>query len=485
MRQGPSRSASDKPHDRDDEELDQELDLPPLDADEDDHPDDPAGHELPESGDEAGGLDDSEAADLDVGDELDDLDGEEGSDGEADVDVGPLDEGIDDDEDSTCGGDDDEGDADEEGIATDESRDTDDGGIEGTSENPEDEVDEAALPEIDDDDDAGGEQALADALLADGGGDLPPWAPARVALLDGAGAAVPCRSLSVAAGRVAAAGEVLLFVEEGARAARRLPFGEGIVAVVLADDSLLAATARGQLLAAGDGGTEASSLGAYRVGNGGGHPQPGVSHLEVQLAATPGRFWIRSGAELSCVMPPAPVPSSVRDRGVLAIAASGGTLVAITLGPAGPSIDRFRGDDEGSMEAPLQGPARALVERCRDALLLAVTAGGRCLALGDGLRIAVSRNGGATFTTLDLGPTVAIAFAGDDEGAPLLALVAPAGSALAYLVEVKPGGEAARIGEVSSAEGELPAAIAWDASRDLIWIASGAGLTALGMPRRH
>jgi hypothetical protein len=476
MRPRPSCSSSAKIHDPDDEEIDEDLDLPPLDADEGDEPPADEAHELPASGDEAGGLDDSEATDLDVGDELDEIDDEESSDAEADVDVGPLDEGIDDDDEGTGPGDDDEGGADDEGIAIDESHDADDGGAEGTSENPEDEVDEDALPEIDDGEDGGGDQALADALLPEPGGDLPPWAPARVALLEGAGAAVPCRSLSVAAGRVAAAGEVLLFVEEGARAARRPPFGEGVVAVALADDSLLAATARGQLLASRDGGADATSLGAFRSGAG---------PLAVQLAATPGRFWIRAGAALSCLTLPAPVPTSVRDRGVLAIAASGGTLVAVTLGPAGPAVERLRGDDEGGMEAPLAGLARALVERGRDALLLAVAAGGRCLALGDGRSVALSRDGGATFAALDPGPTVAIAFAGDGADAPLLALVAPAGAALAYLVEVSPGGDATRIGELTSAEGELPAAIAWDASRELVWVASGAGLIALGMPRRH
>ncbi len=287
---------------------------------------------------------------------------------------------------------------------------------------------------------------------------------------------MPCRSLSVAAGRVAAAGEVLLFVEEGARAARRLPFGEGVVAVALADDALVAATARGQLLTSGDGGTDAIALGAFRAGAG---------PLAVQLAATPGRFWIRAGASLSCVTLPAPAPSAVRERGVVAIAASGGTLVAVTLGPLGPAIDRLRGDDEGGLEAPLAGAAGALVERGRDALLLAVASGGRCLALGDGRSVVVSRDGGATFAALEPGPTVAIAFAGDDAEAPLLALVVPRGTVVAYLVEVSARGHASRIGEVSIADGELPAAIAWDASRELIWVASGAGLIALGMPRRH
>src|SRR6185312_12045408 len=155
----------------DDEEVD-ELDLPPLD--------------------------DGEASDLDVGDELEELEGDKGVEGEDEVDVGPLDEGIDVAEEDRDPGEDEVGAADAEGIDVDESRDPDDGGAEGTSENPEDQVDEASLPDLDDGEDLGDEQALAQALLAEDGLDLPDWAEGRVAPVDGAGAAVPCRSIAVA-----------------------------------------------------------------------------------------------------------------------------------------------------------------------------------------------------------------------------------------------------------------------------------------------
>src|SRR4051794_3563716 len=115
--------------DRDDEEIDQDLDLPPLDADEgDEHA--PEGDVLL-AVDEEGGLDDSTAADLDVGDDLDDFDGEESGDAEGEVDVGPLDEGIDVEGDESGVGADDERGADDEGISVDESADGDDGGAEG------------------------------------------------------------------------------------------------------------------------------------------------------------------------------------------------------------------------------------------------------------------------------------------------------------------------------------------------------------------
>jgi hypothetical protein len=462
--------------DRDDEEIDQELTLPPLDADEGDDPVLNEGDMLL-AVEEGGGLDDSTAADLDVGDELGDLDGEEGGDTEGDVDVGPLDEGIDiDGAESSLGADEESG-ADDEGVDIDESLDDDDGGAEGTSEAPEDDVDEDDLPDLDDGEDTSSDQALAEELLAEGEGGLPPWAPARVVVVEGAGAAVPCRKVTVAGGRVAAAGEVLLFVEEGARAARQLPFGENVVAVALGDDALLAATARGQLLSGRDQGAEAASLGSWR---------PGAGAPHVDLAATPGRFWVHAGTALSCATLPG-APAAVRDRGVLAIAASGGTLVAVTLGPAGAAVERFRGDDEGGMEAPLAGAASALVERSREAgsALFAAAAGGRCLALSDGESVLVSRDGGATFASVDPGPAAALAFAGEDASASLLVLVvpAPSGASPAYLVEVSAAGEAARIGELSGVE--LPAALAWDASREVIWVASGAGLAALGTPRRH
>src|SRR6185437_14027174 len=78
---------------------DDDLDLPPLDAEEGDEPaateeDDVAEDE----GEHRGGLDDSTAADLDVGEPLENLDGEEGAargEAEGDVDVGALDEGLD------------------------------------------------------------------------------------------------------------------------------------------------------------------------------------------------------------------------------------------------------------------------------------------------------------------------------------------------------------------------------------------------------
>jgi hypothetical protein len=474
------------------EELEEALELPPSDADDEPERDDDHDDDL--SPDDEGGLDDSDAADLDVGGE--DLASFEDGDDEDDreLDVGP-----DDDELQLHAGGEVEGEIeglpDDDGIALDETGGDDDDGAEGTDDDPSDEVDESRLPAIDDDDGEADPDVLSEAILAEGASGLPAWAAARWVVADGAGAQVPCRAVAVAAGRVVAAGEVLLVVDEGARAARRLPFGEGAVAVALGGDALIAATARGQLLVSRDLRTSAASLGSWRAALG---PSIGLWPAEtgasaVELAATPGRFWIRAGAALLCATSLDKPPSPVRDRGVSAITATGGLLVALTVGADGPAIERFRGDDEGSVETPLAGAALKIAERDRGVLRVAA-AGATCLALTDQRQIAVSRDAGATFTVLELGPVPAIAFAGDGADARLLALVAPTPGGAAYVVEIHASGEAARVGEIVPTEGEAPveaaslwvgAALAWDASREVVWVACGVGLVALGRPQRH
>ena len=110
-------------------------------------------------------------------------------------------------------------------------------------------------------------------------------------------------------------------------------------------------------------------------------------------------------------------------------------------------------------------------------------AGGRCLALCDGGRTLVSRDGGATFTAPELGPTLAVAFAGDEADAPLLAVCAAGGDA--FLVEAREP-SAAHLAELQGVIGpDAAVAIGWDATREVAWIACRAGLLALGSARRH
>ena len=233
----PARPPASRPRDAEEDD----IDLPPLDADGDDGEEEEAGHEdlIAPLEDEADGLDDASAADLDVGVELgdDDLDatgGDEAAEGE--IDVGPLDEDIAADEDAAAqdeslegiGGEDDDLETGDDGE--------DDGGAEGTDDPIEDAVDDADLPELDADDEGdyepGGE--LEEAIEA-ADGTLPPWSDARWVVREGAGAAVPCSSVAVGAGRVAAAGDVVLLVGEGAHAENRASFGSGGVSVAIAD----------------------------------------------------------------------------------------------------------------------------------------------------------------------------------------------------------------------------------------------------------
>ena len=125
----------------------------------------------------------------------------------------------------------------------------DDGGEEGTGENLEDELDEIGLPLIDDDADPE-EPPLDETLFAQGPTDerilpapmAPQWEP-----LEGAGARVPCWSVAAVGGRVAAAGEVLMFVEDGGRTARPLAFAHHAMTVSFAFDALVVSSSRGEL----------------------------------------------------------------------------------------------------------------------------------------------------------------------------------------------------------------------------------------------
>lgn len=469
------------PRERNDEEAedeaDEELELPSNGDDGDDG--EPSGildedsDEIDESDD--GGddpLDDAEATDLDAGDdELDETDDDDEGD-EGDVDVGPLDDEVDIGEENELG---DEGVSDtshdDEGIDLEERAAADDGGIEGTSESPEDAVDEAALPALDADDDADeGDEDLAEVLLSDAQLELPPWDAARWTLLEGAGATEPCSAVAIAAGRVAAAGEGLLLVGEGERTARRASFGADVVAVAAADDLLLTATARGQIAVSQGAWSEATALGALRAGQG-----------LIELAATPGRGWVRRERALHGITPPDGMLAPVRERGVLALTASGGVVLLLAEGAGAPVIERLRGDDEGRRATPLRGPARRLVEGAAKlgTITLVAAAGGRAIAFTDGARIAVSRDEGASFTLVAFGAIVALTFAGDAADAPLLILVE--GGAVVQSPAI---GEATRVATIEGLS-RAPAAIAWDPARECAWIACHAGLLAISKAPRH
>ena len=470
-------SARERNNDDPEPEIDEDLDLPTTgDVDEDepsgslDEGDDAdAIDESDDGGDSP--LDDAEASDLDAGeDEIDETDDDDGD--VSDVDVGPLDDEVDIGEESELG---DEaagvGATDDDGIDLEERAAADDGGIEGTNEAPEDAVDESALPELDADEDADeGDENLAEVLLADAQTEPPPWDTTRWTPLEGAGAVVPCSALAISAGRVAAAGEVVLIVGEGERSARTASFGAGVVAVAASDDLLLTATARGQIAMSQGAWTEAVSLGALRAGHG-----------AVELAATPGRGWIHRGGALHGVTPPELALAPVRERGVLALTASAGAVLLLATSAAGPVIERLRGDDEGRRAVPLRGAARRLVEGAakQGTVTLVAAAGGRSVALTDGAQIAISRDDGASFAIAAFGSILSLAFAGDDDGAPLLILTEGG-----TVVQLPAGGEATRVAAIEGI-GAGPAAIAWDPARECAWVACRAGLIAIGRAPRH
>ncbi|MCC6559606.1 MAG: hypothetical protein IT372_42360 [Polyangiaceae bacterium] len=515
-----SRAAPPDPREPDDE-LDREdddsgLELPPLDAEEEGEEDDHGDlADLIAPLDDEDSLDDAAAGELETGEDVDLEDrGALGEDEPAEdaIDVGALHEEIDLADREGWTDEDAEGAGDHEDVVDDDGRaDEDDGGAEGTGEDPGADVDEAALPALDADDEGTyeGEDLLAE--LPEVPDDRPPaWDAAPWALVEGAGAAAPCGALAVSGGRVAAGGRarggergVVLLVDPGASAARRAGFEAAAASVAISDGAIVVATRRGHLLRSDDGGATTSALGAWGQG----------TAAPVTLATTPGRLWILSEGTLWSLpvaaavqarglladeprvsLEPAAHAVVARDRDVLRVAASGGTLVALTSGSGGPRIERLRGDDEGAPSVPLEGAAREAAQA--EGGQLAAAAGGQGIALsGDGA-LFVSRDGGATFRALGgLSRVLALAFAGDDEAAPLLALVTREGEAGAQVVHVPASGAATVVAEVGAGAGGAgageepessgPAAIAWDASREVAWIACPAGLLALARARTH
>ena len=471
------------------EEEDDDMDLPPLDTDPDagdDEVDDESFDDaLPDLRDDGGDpLDDANAGDLDVGMDVSDEEGEGAGDegAEEGVDVGSLDEdlatldseesALDDDKDHEPHGDDDASD-----LELDATQ--DDGGAEGTGENAENDVDESALPELDEsaNDVEDTDDALADELLEEATrGKVPPWASSRFLALDGAGAPVPCSAVAVCGGRVLAAGDVVLVVDEGAHAARQTGLDTPSTAVVSTDEVTVVASARGGLLVSRDGCASATPVAGFRSGK-----------SPVALAATPGRIWILHEGSLWSMTGREGKPTLAREGGVRAIKAAGGTLVVLATRPEGAAIERLRGDDEAWQRAPLAGVA-AEVAAADPRPGLAVAAAGRRVAIVSPRGLLLSNDGAHSFESIDLHDVIGACFAGDEEDAPLYALMAPPGDATSYVVRVGEDGDLSRVAELRGAQdgtGLGDASIAWDGSRELVWIGSRLGLVALGPARRH
>jgi hypothetical protein len=99
----------------------------------------------------------------------------------------------------------------------------------------------------------------------------------------------------------------------------------------------------------------------------------------------------------------------------------------------------------------------------------------------------LSNDGARTFESVDVHDVIGACFAGDEEDAPLYALMAPRGDATSYVVRVGEDGDVSRVAELRAQDGTGlgEASIAWDGSRELVWIGSRLGLVALGPARRH
>jgi hypothetical protein len=478
----PKKPTSDKAEEEDD------IALPPFDdeAEEDESQLD-VGDLLSTLDDEdADPFDDSEAADLETGLDIGLSDeGELGDDEAAEegVDVGGLEDdlmvhddiggGLDDRLDTAL-------DEDEDLESFDRERSEDDGGAEGTVSSGEDDVSEADLPELDADEegDHEAEDVVAEMTFA-ADTSLPPWDAQRFTVVDGAGAAVPCSALAVGHGKVAAAGEVVLLVEE--EAAIRSRFEAGSRAVAIADDGAILAAARGELWISRDNGKTVSALGGWK-GN----------TNAISLAVAAGRVWILSDGALSS-MPAAGGPATlVRSSDVARIAGAGAALVALSRSSKGPVLERLGTEEEGAIYLDDAGVDAASDDR----VILAAAAGGRLFALASPEAVSVSRDGGKSFRSFALPGAAALTFAGDQDDAPLLALLVPPLEEEAYMALLPAEGSPTLVAELASGgsieeaddEGTASigaAAIGWDATREFVWIACRAGLLALAKARKH
>jgi hypothetical protein len=453
-----------------DQELD-ELDLPSLGDESEEDP--PAGFEESELDvdDEAHELDDAASSDLDVG--ADDL-VEDDETVEDDSNVRATEEGLVDDvlsDAESALGDALDGIADSPADAIDEWPDeVDDGGVEGTDEAIEDEVDEAFLPDLDADAEGDADDAVAAGILSDFW--APPLDAAPWSQREGAGASVPVRRVAVGQGRVAAAGEALLLVDEGAHSASASNFDGGAQAVAFIESGLFVAGARGEIRLVGRDGAHRKVLALA--------PGP------IALAAGHDRAWALHDRSLWSLVG---TPSQIREDDVVAVAASGAGLVALTRLDDAVSIERLRGDDEAWQVLRLEGAGASFARG--ETACLASAGDGRLIAIADAVRgLALSRDGGESFREIEVTNVVALSFAGEAIDAVLVAAIqreSDGAIALVRCPDEDPPTTLALLDAPSAfdAPNSSPVALAWDSVRDVMWVACALGLVAVGPSRSH
>ena len=481
------------------QEEDEELDLPPLDGALDDGERPPAGDEDDEVLDEQGASegDDRAAHDLDPGVAIDDADDapiEGGEPARDAIDTGALADDV--------------AIFDEEGRSTDErgpsheedddspfdaSMSGEDGA--GTGDDPSSFVDEGALPPLDADGDDG-EGLVFPEITAE--------RPSSIAAekqgwraVSGVGAQVPSWLVAASPAHVVAAGPTVVIARDGGRVSRAEGPEIDVVALATAEEAIFAVARKGTLFASVDGGDTWAT---------GSVPWTAVRGT-LAIAATPGRLWVCEGGALWSVRwsrrsRPEP-PIQIRKEGVRAMTAAGSTLVILAEksapaiegapepaeeAPRSLVVERLRGDDE----APDPQPVPDLV---RDAIAdapvtLAATMDGRALSVLSGGALHLSRDGGASFRRCVLAGVhpLAMTFAGNDDRAPLLILAVledRSRSGEHVILEVGEG-DASRLVEAPGAAPIAgPAALVWDAMREILWVASSSGLQAFERAARH
>lgn len=423
--------------------------------------------------DDSPSLDDSSASDLDIGASVDVDDAlTAGDDGDAPIDVGMIDDAL------RIGADFglDDG---HEGVATDDAD-----GMEGVPESPDDEgaegfqdageggIDEDDLPALDADDgpdhaDTWGEIRLPEAPNVE----ISTWPVAAAPWLvrEDLGVEVPCTAVAMGRdGAVLAGTEAgVLWLEEGARRTRRGGPTWGAIRSLCALGDGLIAVAGHRIVGTKDAQGEGWTAGSL------------AADADTTLTAAPNHVWAQVGDAVYRFSADT-VPAAVRVRdSVLAACASGASLVMLVTSGNEAFLERVRGDDEAVASQRLDGEmAIAVAEDVR----FAATADGQVVGLfAPALGLAVSRDFGLTFEHFDMRGLRALTFAGDGDDAALLAVVAD--RAETWLLEVGVGGAPRRVSKLASSEGTF--ALSWDHRREVVWVASGAGLVALERPRRH
>jgi hypothetical protein len=289
----------------------------------------------------------------------------------------------------------------------------------------------------------------------------------------------------VAEGRVAVVGEALVLIEPGDVTPHSRPLAERGVSCALSGGFIVIATQRSLLR--GESANDA--------------PASWITDFGAEtLAAAGGRLWARRSTELFLVDERSRATRIVR-RGVLAMGSSAGTVhILVEEDDRALALLRLRGDDGDWERTALPGVARLLVDGAAQAkpgggIHLAIGPAGHVALLGGG-RLAVSRDGGVTLALSPLTHVLAATFRGDGPRAEPLVLTGsePDARSSAGVSHTSP----ATLGKVGAAgaleelarikmggRGVGPVSIAWDASRDVVFVVGASGLTAVGPRLRH